>query len=123
CTTMKTVNRCVAEKVCEQYTVPGRCKWQWCRGNNGCGNNCNSGCGGCGDACGSNCNSGCGNNCNSGCGDSCNNCCSRRSFGSLQRVQTPDQCCTRMVTKYHTVCEQVPCTTYVRESHVEKVPY
>src|SRR5205085_5677787 len=31
--------------------------------------------------------------------------------------------CTRKVWREHTVCEQVPCTTYVTECVVEKVPY
>ena len=34
----------------------------------------------------------------------------------------PDQVRTRQVTHYRKVCEQVPCTTYVKECHVEKVP-
>ena len=35
----------------------------------------------------------------------------------------PDQVCTRKVWHTHTVCETVPCTTYVKESVCEKIPY
>src|SRR5262249_47475805 len=37
--------------------------------------------------------------------------------------RTPDQICTRQVTHHRTVCEQVPCTTMVRERVCTRVPY
>jgi hypothetical protein len=37
--------------------------------------------------------------------------------------QGPPQQCTRQVWKTRTVCEQVPCTTYVKRTICEKVPY
>src|SRR5262249_888123 len=37
--------------------------------------------------------------------------------------QGPPQTCTRKVWKERTVCEQVPCTTYVKEGVIEKGPY
>src|SRR5207237_164028 len=62
--------------------------------------------------------------CETCCFDPCT-CCTTTKKGRLHLTwcQEADQIKTRQVTHYRTVCEQVPCTTYVRETHVEKVPY
>ena len=59
-----------------------------------------------GDCCGT---------CDSCCFDPCT-CQTSPSSGHWRRsaARAPDQICTRKVWQEHTVCEQVPCTTYVK---------
>src|SRR5262249_43228024 len=92
--TMKTVQKCVKECVEECYCVPGKCKTTWQRTCDECGF------------------------------DPCT-CQTYTKKGRWERVtvKTPDEMRTRKVWKSRTVCEQVPCTTYVKETVVEKVPY
>src|SRR6516162_6418095 len=57
------------------------------------------------------------------CFDPCtcqNKCCQRRVRVTCR---TPDTICTKKVWCERTVCEQVPCTTMVREKVCTKVPY
>src|SRR5206468_888667 len=91
--TTKTVQKQVKENVCETYCKPGRCHTKLEWVAGEC----------CFDPC----------TCKTHhkCGHFCRNTC-----------KEPDQTCTRNVCKTRTVCEQVPCTTYVREAVHEKVP-
>jgi len=45
----------------------------------------------------------------------------RKLLPTIRLVRECDRCCTRQVTRYRTVCEQCPVTTYVRKCHVEQV--
>ena len=58
------------------------------------------------------------------CFDPCT-CQTTHTPGKWERVceQCPDEIRCKKVWKENTVCEQVPCTTYVKECQVEKVPY
>src|SRR5262249_48950331 len=78
----------------ETYCVPGKTKTTWHRTPDEC------------------------------CFDPCT-CKSYTKRGHWERccVKCPDQVCTRQVWKTRTVCEQVPCTTTVKECVVERVPY
>ena len=89
---MKTVTRRVPETVCEQYCVPGRTTRHRVNDYTCCFDPC-----------------------------TCQTV-SRRCGSHWECCKEPDQVRTRQKTCYHTVCEQVPCTTYVKECHVERVP-
>src|SRR5260370_12682198 len=94
CTTMRTVSRSVPEMVTENVCVRGKLHISLERG-------CHSAYDPCTCACVQ----------------------KRNLLPSLHVCREPDQMCTRQVCKHRTVCEQVPCTTYVRKCHVEQVPY
>ena len=93
-TTCKTVSKKCGECVVEQYCVPGKVKHHWVKE-----------CGEC-------------------CFDPCT-CQTTHKSGKWTRVceKCPDEMRCRKVWKEHTVCESVPCTTYVKECVHEKVPY
>ena len=94
CTTMRTVTRKVPEMVTENVCVRGKLHISLERG------------------------------CHSEFDPCCCACVQKRNLlPSLHVCREPDQMCTRQVCKYRTVCEQVPCTTYVRKCHIEQVPY
>ena len=82
----KTVSKKCGEWVCESYCVPGKCKTQWVK------------------------------TCDECCFDPCT-CQSVSKPGKWVRtkVETPAETRTRKVWKEHTVCEQVPVTTTVKE--------
>src|SRR5262249_9011530 len=93
-TTCKTVKKCVRVCSTETYCKPGKKHHCWQE------------------------------TCGEGCFDPCT-CKSCYKPGKKVRVtcKEPDQVCTRQVWKKQTVCEQVPCTTYVKECVHCKVPY
>ena len=55
------------------------------------------------------------------CFDPCT-CKTHHGRGHFETCKDPDQTCTRNVCKTRTVCETVPCTTYVKECVHEQVP-
>src|SRR5262249_15769616 len=91
---MKTVQKKCGEWVTEQYCVPGKTVTKWVR------------------------------TADEACFDPCG-CKTTVKRGHWEKVcnKCPDQMMCRKVWKEHTVCEQVPCTTMVKECVVEKVPY
>src|SRR5581483_7084500 len=89
---MRTVTRCVPETCCEQYCVPGKTHRKLVR-----------------DYC-----------C---CFDPCTcQTVSKPNGWKWVKCKEADRICTRQVTHHRQVCEQVPCTTYVKETVCEKVP-
>jgi hypothetical protein len=97
---MKTVVRRIPETVCEHYVIPGRLRVRL-------------DCGKKGDPC----NDPCANPCACECPSK-----RRKKIVPFRLEREPDRCATRLVTRYRTVCEQVPVTTMVRKCRVEKVP-
>jgi len=90
--TTKTVQKVVKENVCETYCKPGKCHTKLEWVPGEC------------------------------CFDPCT-CKTHHKMGHFctTTCKEADQTCTRNVCKTRTVCEQVPCTTYVREAVHEKV--
>src|SRR5262249_35714328 len=91
CTTMRTVVRRIPETVCETYVIRGRFRVSF---NHGCRNVW--------DLC------------------TCSGVQKRKLLPSICVYRDPDCCGPRQVCRYRCVCEQVPCTTYVRKCHIEK---
>jgi hypothetical protein len=93
-TTCKTVSHKVRECCEEQYCVPGKKTVHWEKIPGEC------------------------------CFDPCTcKCCCKPAVCRKVVCQGPAQVCTRKVWHTRTVCEQVPCTTYVKECVHVKVPY
>src|SRR5207253_206803 len=93
-TTCKTVSKKVGEWVCEEYCVPGRKTTCWEKIPAEC------------------------------CFDPCT-CKTTHKPATCRKIvcQGASEVRTRKVWRTKTVCEQVPCTTYVKECVIEKIPY
>src|SRR5947209_8004669 len=91
--TMKTVQKKCGEWVTETYCVPGKTKTVWQK------------------------------TCEECCFDPCT-CQTVKKPGHWEKckVQCPAETKCRKVWREHTVCEQVPCTTYVKERVCKQVP-